>query len=151
MVMTRGYYYWPMQQLQQAMVAAGAFSNIVAAHMQQQLQLPYESGEDMKKYTIYDQTSAGPGVILWISLDPISYAMWHYLWLTVDGVEIVTNAPLTPTQNYVVGKVWEGPEEHNSYHFEMVFFETGFKLEAAKQLWAQLSQYNCYWYELDWA
>ena len=105
--------------------------------------------------TVIDRSSSGPGILIWLSWDPASNGN-GYVWLDIDGTEIITNEYGQPSgRNYMVGKVWEGADsgtsEQLSHCFDVCFFKTGFAVDAkcASSIWTDC-QVNAYWFELNW-
>jgi hypothetical protein len=147
MVLTQGYYDWPLQQFITAMQAAGSLMSIVEAHDEE------AAVTTTTQTTVLDNSSAGPGVIMWMTWKPAGNKGGK-VWLDIDGAEVITNESVHPVgNNYVIGKVWEGTDEHACYNFDIAFFSEGFSIDAKLDslYLASGNAVQCKWYELSWS
>ena len=100
---------------------------------------------------IIDHSTDGPGVIMWLNLNPASTGSNYNLWLDVDGIEIVTNLDLDPGgNNYVCGHIWDGVDSQPSQTYDVIWFKTGFTVDAKKLNAGYSGSIQVKWYSLGW-
>ena len=89
---------------------------------------PWLSSET--RYTVADESSVGPGIIhVFAGLTDESDTT-SYLWLTVDGVEVITNQVIPSTaSNYIIGFF---PAQRQPYDRASIHFNEGFVVEGRR-------------------